>query len=109
MLCLIMGAMLPLARAQQSSMIASLDNANLDVLLEPTWEQDYQVRFRVSFLNSGSDSVKQHIDYSFLIQDTEGVTVFNAGAATGQPTLHTAEGVVTIPYNFKHNGNGDYN
>jgi hypothetical protein len=53
--------------------------------------------------------VQVHIDYGFVIKQGER-EVFNA-ALQGQPLLHTAEGVVTIPpsnQTFKFPANGDY-
>jgi hypothetical protein len=59
--------------------------------------------FQVSFLDTGTDNVHKHIDYAFIIEDREGREIFNA-APPGQSTLHTAEGVITIPYRFQEKG-----
>jgi hypothetical protein len=72
--------------------------------VEPTWGDGSQATFKVSFLKPSADTIQQHIDYDFAIMK-DGQKVFSAVPA-GQPLLHTAEGVVTIPYTFQ--GNGDY-
>jgi hypothetical protein len=80
----------------------------LDVLLQPTPQPPntkQETQFKVTFLQKGSDKVQPHIDYDFII--TRGSkTVFQASNQTGQPGLpiHTAEGVVTIPYKFSSAG-----
>jgi hypothetical protein len=81
-----------------------LSGKSLDVLVEPTWSNDGQAKFKVSFLKPGTDTVQIHIDYGFVIKQGD-KEIFNA-AQQGQPLLHTAEGVVTIPYTFT--SNGDY-
>ena len=78
---------------------------SLDVRVDPTWSGNNQASFKVSFLKPGTNTVQQHIDYNFTIMKG-GQKVFSAVPA-GQPLLHTAEGVVTIPYTFQ-GGNGDY-
>src|SRR5688572_13325511 len=83
----------------------TIEEVNLDVRLELITNEDSASRFRVSFLDEGTDNPHSHIDYTFTIDDSEGRQIFNAAPA-GQPTLHTAEGVVTIPYTF--GSRGDY-
>jgi hypothetical protein len=84
----------------------NLQDLNLDVLLQLTMADDSQARFKVSFLNNGTDTPHNHIDYAFTISDQSGKEIFNA-APSNQSTLHTAEGVVTIPYTFSKQ-RGDY-
>ena len=74
---------------------------SLDILVEPEWSDGGHAKFKVSFLKPGTDTVQIHIDYNFVIKQGD-KEVFNA--AQGQTILHTAEGVVTIPYNFSTNG-----
>lgn len=78
---------------------------SVDVRVEPTWGNGNQDTFKVSFLKHGTNTVQIHIDYSFVIMQN-GQKVFDAAPSGQQGPLHTAEGVVTIPYTFK--GNGDY-
>ena len=78
---------------------------SLDIRVDPTWSGNNQANFKVSFMKPGTNTVQQHIDYNFTIMKG-GQKVFSAVPA-GQPLLHTAEGVVTIPYTFQ-GGNGDY-
>jgi hypothetical protein len=64
--------------------------------------------FKVEFMTKGSDIVQPHIDYDLKIKDSGGKQVFSASELAGQSgkPLHTAEGIVTIPYTFK--SPGDY-
>lgn len=94
----------PAVANAQEGMRSPLSGNSLDVLVEPTWNNDGQASFKVSFLKPGSDTVQVHIDYNFVIMQG-GQKVFSA-VPPGQPLLHTAEGVVNIPYKFP--SNGDY-
>jgi hypothetical protein len=60
-------------------------------------------------MTKGSGTVQVHIDYDLTIKDSSGKQVFSASQLAGQSgaaPLHTAEGIVTIPYTFQ--GPGDY-
>jgi hypothetical protein len=63
---------------------------------------------KVEFMTKGSGTVQPHIDYDLTIKDSNGKQVFSASQLAGQSgkPLHTAEGIVTIPYIFQ--GPGDY-
>jgi hypothetical protein len=78
---------------------------SLDIRVDPTWSGNNQASFKVTFMKPGTNTVQQHIDYNFTIMKGS-QKVFSAVPA-GQPLLHTAEGIVTIPYTFQ-GGNGDY-
>ena len=108
---LIMAIVCPtLAAYAQDGMRNSTSGNSVDVLVEPTWSDGGQATFRVSFLRPGTDTLQVHIDYTFVIMK-DGEKVFDAGLA-GQPLLHTAEGLVTIPQSpqspYPFPGNGDY-
>jgi hypothetical protein len=108
---LIMALVCPtLAAYAQEGMRNSTSGNSVDVLVEPTWNDGGQATFRVSFLRPGTDTLQVHIDYTFVIMK-DGEKVFDAGLA-GQPLLHTAEGLVTIPQSpqppYQFPGNGDY-
>lgn len=94
----------------QEGMRRPMSGNSLDVLVEPQWSEDGQARFKVSFLRPGTDTIQVHIDYGFVIKQG-GQEIFNA-VPPGQPLLHTAEGVVTIPQTssqpFKFPANGEY-
>ncbi len=98
-------SMIAAAYAQTSgAMQQPTSGKSVEVRIEPTWSDGGQAKFKVSFLKHGTDTVQNHIDYDFVIMK-DGQKVFSAVPA-GQPLLHTAEGVVTIPYTFQ--GSGDY-
>jgi hypothetical protein len=83
----------------------------LNVLLQPSPQpvgHTSPTSFKVEFMTKGSDIVQPHIDYDLKIKDSNGKQVFSASELAGQSgkPLHTAEGIVTIPYTFQ--GPGDY-
>jgi hypothetical protein len=66
---------------------------------------------KVEFMTKGTGAIQPHIDYDVVIKDSSGgggKQVFTASQLAGQPgkPLHTAEGIVTIPYTFP--AAGDY-
>ena len=64
-----------------------------------------QTNFKVTFDQNGSSAVQPHIDYDLTIMKDD-KQVFQASALAGHPDqpLHTAEGIVTIPYTFQQPG-----
>ncbi|HEX7817940.1 MAG TPA: hypothetical protein VF419_01045, partial [Nitrososphaeraceae archaeon] len=60
-------------------------------------------QFMITFLQPSSQTVQVHVDYDFAITNNDG-EVFRASTKTGQPLLHTAEGIVKIPYKFDQGG-----
>lgn len=103
-------ASIPAVAHAQEGMRKPLSGNSLDVLVEPTLdpEDPHKQTFKVSFLQPGTDTVQVHIDYGFVIKQGD-QEIFSA-ALPGQPLLHTAEGVVTIPDRqpFEFPANGDY-
>ena len=45
-----------------------------------------------------------HVDYDFIILKDNTTEVFRASQQTGQPLLHTAEGIVTMPFTLEDPG-----
>ena len=83
----------------------------LDVILQPSPQpvgHTGQTLLKVQFMTKGSNTVQPHIDYDLIIKDSNGKQVFSASQLAGQSgkPLHTAEGIVTIPYTFQ--SLGDY-
>ena len=82
----------------------------LDVVLQlspqPVGHTD-PTSLKVQFLTKGTSTVQPHIDYNLIIKDGIGKQVFSAlqlaGQSGGAP-LHTAEGIITIPYTFQAPG-----
>ena len=60
-------------------------------------------QFMITFLQPSSQAVQVHIDYDFAITKNNS-EVFQASSITCQPLLHTAEGIVKIPYKFTQDG-----
>ena len=52
-----------------------------------------QTKFYISFLNKDSDLIQQHIDYKVFVKK-------GADQIFGIPITHTAEGSVTVPFQF---------
>lgn len=92
---------------------ATLDKAtsggSLNVMVQPTPNpivKGTQTNLKVSFDRKGGSPVQPHIDYDLTITK-DGKQVFQASALAGHPNqpLHTAEGIVMIPYTFQQQGN----
>lgn len=82
------------------------DGGSVDVLVQPS---PFPLtigdsKFKVSFFQPSSETIQVHIDYDVVIKQSN-KEIFRASALTGQPLLHTAEGVVTIPFKFNSAGN----
>lgn len=91
------------AYAQEGGMVDTTSKGTLDVRVEPTWSEDGNATFRVSFLNPGTDTLHEHQDYDFRILK-DGTEVFSAARQTGQALIHNVEGTITVPYTFQENG-----
>jgi hypothetical protein len=86
------------------STISSTDGKSLNIKIEPSPfpAKIGDEKFKVSFLQP-SNTVQVHVDYDLsIIKDNK--DIFKASSVTGQPLLHTAEGVVTIPFKFDQPG-----
>jgi hypothetical protein len=81
---------------------------SLNVILQPSpfpVVKGSQTNLKVSFDQKGSSAVQAHVDYDLTIMK-DGKQVFQSSSQAGYPNqpLHTAEGVVTIPYTFQQEG-----
>ena len=88
--------------------IISTSGGTLDVKLESTpnpIKSGQETNYKVTFLQKGTDTVQVHIDYDFIILEDNNIEVFKASQQIGQPLLHTAEGIVTIPFTLEEAGN----
>ncbi len=86
------------------STTAATDGKSLDVRVElsPYPAKTGDIKFKISFLQP-NNITQVHVDYDVAITKMN-QEVFRASSVTAQPLLHTAEGVVTIPYKFDHPG-----
>src|SRR5688572_33078209 len=87
---------------------ADINGGTLDVKLESTSnpiKSGQETNYKVTFLQKGTDTVQVHIDYDFIILEDNNIEVFKASQQIGQPLLHTAEGIVTIPFRLEEAGN----
>jgi hypothetical protein len=91
------------ADAQGAGMTSPTSKGTLDIRLEPTWKEDGNATFKVSFLNPGTDTLHQHQDYDFIILK-DGTEVFSAAKQTNQVVIHNVEGTIIVPYTFPENG-----
>lgn len=110
MLAVMAAALVPAAFLQPAfaqGMSQPSSGGSLDVLVEPQWGQNGAAQIKVSFLQPNSETVQEHIDYDVKIEDGSGNELFSAAGDINQAALHTASGVITIPYTFE--GNGNYN
>jgi len=98
-----------------SSMKSTTSGGTLDVFLDPSPQpviNNDQTKFKVIFLQKGGiDNVQSHVDYDFIIARDGGKKLFQASALAGQAgiPLHSAEGIVTIPYKFQETGHYSIN
>jgi hypothetical protein len=96
------------AQTSGAGMNKVTSGGSLNVILQPSPSpvvKGSQTNLKVSFDQKGSSAVQPHIDYDLTIMK-DGKQVFQASALAGHPNqpLHTAEGVVTIPYTFQQLG-----
>lgn len=75
---------------------------DLDITLEPDWSGE-STRFKVSFLEPGTDTPHQHQDYDFIILQ-DGREVFSAAKLVNQPLIHNVEGTIVVPFKFENTG-----
>lgn len=89
-----------------SDMFSSTNGGSLDVKISPLPipinSQD-ETKFKITFFEPNSSTVQVHVDYDLIIS-SDNQEIFSASKLTGQPLLHTAEGIVTIPYKFESPG-----
>ncbi|MFZ0221524.1 MAG: hypothetical protein WAM42_07500 [Candidatus Nitrosopolaris sp.] len=81
---------------------------SLNVVIQPSPDpivKGTQTNLKVSFDQKGTSTVQPHIDYDIIISKA-GKQLFQASALAGHPgqSLHTSEGIVTIPYTFQQPG-----
>ena len=80
------------------------NSVDIDLQLQPfPVSKDVDSQFTITFLQPSSQTVQVHVDYDFAITNNDS-EVFRASTKTGQPLLHTAEGIVKIPYKFDQGG-----
>jgi hypothetical protein len=87
--------------------IKATSGGTLDVKLEPIpspIESGQETNYKVTFLQKGTGTVQVHVDYDFIILKDNTTEVFRASQQTGQPLLHTAEGIVTMPFTLEDPG-----
>ncbi|MFY9798548.1 MAG: hypothetical protein WAK17_08770 [Candidatus Nitrosopolaris sp.] len=81
---------------------------SLNVVLQPSPDpivKGTQTNLKVSFDQKGTSTVQAHIDYDVTISKA-GKQLFNAVTLAEQPgpSLHTSDGIITIPYTFQEPG-----
>ncbi len=80
------------------------NSVDIDLQIQPfPISKDVDSQFIITFLQPSSQTVQVHVDYDFAITNNDS-EVFRASTKTGQPLLHTAEGIVKIPYKFDKGG-----
>jgi hypothetical protein len=87
--------------------IKPTSGGTLDVKLEPIpspIESGQETNYEVTFLQKGTGTIQVHVDYDFIILKYNTTEAFRASQQTGQPLLHTAEGIVTIPFRLEDPG-----
>jgi hypothetical protein len=105
----IIGILSTASLAHATAMTKPTSGGSLNVVVQPSPDpvvKGTQTNLRVSFDQKGGSAVQPHIDYDVTISNAAGKQLFQASALAGHPNqpLHTAEGVVTIPYTFQEPG-----
>ena len=88
------------------NLLQSTTGGSLDINITSSPEvisTDKEVKFKINFLEPGTDKIQVHVDYDFQVFKN-GEEVFSAAKQINQPLLHTAEGSVTIPFMFSSQG-----
>ena len=98
------GSKIAIMSISSASTTTSTDAKSLNVKIEPSPfpVTAGDVKLKISFLQP-TNIVQVHVDYDVSIMK-DNQEIFRASSVTGQPLLHTAEGVVTIPYKFDQPG-----
>lgn len=79
-------------------------SVDIDLQIQPfPITKNVNSQFMITFLQPSTQTVQVHVDYDFAITKMNN-EVFRASSKTGQPLLHTAEGIVKIPYKFEEGG-----
>ena len=89
------------SKADKNKTAAVSSGGSIDVALETTpnpVKSGEKTQYKITFLKKNTDTVQVHVDYDFMILKDNNTEVFRASQQTGQPLLHTAEGIVTIPF-----------
>ncbi len=89
------------AQEQSEQQVIPTDKGTIDVgfsTIPPHPNLGDQTKFKIDFINKNTKTIQQHIDYRISVSKGEN-QVF------GIPITHTAEGAVTIPYEFQEAGN----
>jgi hypothetical protein len=95
--------------AVSTTMTKPTSGGSLYVVLQPSPDpivKGTQTNFKVNFDQKGTNTVQPHIDYDVTISNSAGKQLFNAVTLAGQsgPSLHTSDGIITIPYTFQEPG-----
>ena len=95
-------------QTSDAAMYKVTSGGSLNVILQPSpfpVIKGSQTNLKVSFDQKGSSAVQPHVDYDLTIMKDD-KQVFQLSSQAGYPNqpLHTAEGVVTIPYTFQQAG-----
>jgi hypothetical protein len=95
------------AASAEDGMTAQTSGGTLKIMLEPTWSDGGQAKFKVSFLDPKTGTVHQHQDYDVRILK-DGKVIYSAAQEVGQTVEHNVAGTLTIPgngfYTFKDQG-----
>lgn len=100
---------LTLASDNKTVMRDFTNGSSLEVLLAPIQTTpDYEMQFRVGFLQPNKNELQEHVDFDFIIIK-DGKEVFKASNQTGKPNvpLHSITGTMNIPiitYDFQKTG-----
>lgn len=95
------------AQEQSGAMRQTTSGGSLEIVLKPTYTEGANgttdAKFEVNFIDPKTGGLNQHQDYDFIIRQ-EGNQIFSAAGSLNQPLIHNIPGNLTVPFNFKQNG-----
>jgi uncharacterized protein YfaP (DUF2135 family) len=100
---------MPTFALSATTMTKPTSGGSLNVVVQPSPNpivKGTQTNLKVSFDQKGTSTVQPHIDYDVTISNAAGKQLFNAVTLAGQsgPSLHTSDGIITIPFTFQQPG-----
>jgi hypothetical protein len=81
------------------SIVTPQNNIKIELTYTPAKPQDGNaINYRVTFIDNNTGKNKEHIDYQFLILDSEGKIAYDQ-------SMHSSWGMESAKYNYKkHDG-----
>ena len=93
----ILVCLLPSSYAEQVVKPTSAGTLNVGLSIDPTINPGNPTQIKINFINKQTNSTQIHVDYKISVMQ-------GTNQVFGIPITHTAEGVVSIPFQFQTAG-----